>query len=120
MIDHDIGEDVGGVEDFNPRRTDDSVATAPTSVPVLVAEDKMQSLGYDLCRDGLRNKRGSLDKGEDTFGGAIGDGPTIATLTEGPTSFAGKAMVAVGGRQFIDHLIFDKITATVFDLLTRR
>ena len=98
MIDHDVGEDVGGVEDFNPRRADDSVATAPTSVPVLVAEDKMQSVGYDLCRDGLRKKRGGFDQGEDTFGGTIGDGPTIAPFAERPTSFAGKAMVAVGGR----------------------
>ena len=96
MIHHNVGEDVGGIEFLNPKGADDTIAASPTSVSVLVAENKAQPIFQNIGGGGLGEKRFGGNEREQALGRAVGNGPPVFPFTERPPAFSGQAVVAAG------------------------
>jgi hypothetical protein len=66
-------------------------------------------------RSGGWKKRLCIDQSEKAFGGAISDRPTVAAFAEGPSAFSRESVITPGSGEFVDHLIFQKVAASIFD-----
>ena len=96
VVDHDVGENVGAVENFDPFRPDHAIAATPATVLVLVAQNEIQTVADDFGRDRFGQERLGLNQGQQTLGSAVGNRPAVLPLAEGPAAFAGKSVVATG------------------------
>ena len=115
VIHHDVGKDMGRIEDFDPLWANYPVATSPASIAVLVTQDEANSCLDRRTGSGGWKKRLRIDQSEKAFGGAICDRPTVAAFAEGPSAFSRESVITPGSGEFLDHLIFQKVAASAFD-----
>ena len=106
MVDHDIGKNMRCVEGFNPKGPDDTIATSPASIPVLIAQNKADSILEDTLGGRCIEKRSSRNQSQQAFCCAVSNRPPVSPLTEGPTPFSREAVVSPGVGKLVDHLIF--------------
>src|SRR5262249_7946624 len=106
VADHDVAEDLGGVEELEPTRAASALVFRPPAVVVLFAEEDVRR-AFEACR---RERADAallrLERDLDALGRAIRHGPRLLRGREGESAARRVAEVALAIVDVVLNLVF--------------
>ncbi len=120
IVDHDIAEDLRGVQELEPRATALFLVRRPAAVLVLPGENQLDGVFEQAPRDGLAGDLAEREGALEALRRAIGDGPPVRAVRKRPAAFRSVSVMALGARKVVENLIVPKIPVRPLDHRARR